>query len=329
MRNLETRFMGLNLKNPIIIGSSELSSTIVGVEKLTKYNPGAIVLKSLFEEQIMINTETNFDKSCYDHTEAFDYITKCIKNNVLENYLNLIKESKVITDIPIIASVNCISDMNWINFTKEIERAGADAIELNVSILPSNLELKSTDYEKKIFSIVENVSKCIKIPISLKLSSYSSNLGNMISQLYFSKYVDSFVLFNRLYQPDIDIESESVSHSNVFSADTEYTNSLRWMAILSDNVKSDLIASTGIHNGRTAIKLLLAGATAVQVVSAIYKKGPKQIQVILNDIEKWMDQKGYNSINEFRGKLSYEKVKNPEIYERIQFMKYINFKTFV
>jgi dihydroorotate dehydrogenase (fumarate) len=255
------------------------------------------------------------------YPEALDYIQNYSAENDIATYLNLITECKAKVDIPIIASINCMTSNEWVNFAKSIEDAGADGLELNIFILPSNPNKSSTDNEKIYFDIVEKVTKIVNIPVALKLSYYFSGLAKTMEMLSWTG-IKSLVLFNRFFSPDIDINSFEIKSTNVFSSPTELSQSLRWVAMLSENVKCDIAASTGVHDGKAAIKQILAGAKAVQIASVLYKKGFKEIQFMVNAINDWMDKKNFNSIEEFRGKMSIKQSNNPAAYERVQFMKY-------
>ncbi len=320
--DLSTKYNGLTIKNPIIIGSSGLTNTVEKNKKLAENNAGAIVIKSLFEEQIMNEAHAEMKNNAKFYAEAYDYITNYSKGKSLEEYLKVIEDTKKAIDIPVIASVNCMSASSWTSFAKKIEESGADALELNISNLPTDLDRNSADYEKVYFDIVEQVSKEVSIPISLKLNFYSAGLSNLIRTLDWTKKIKSFIMFNRFYSPDFDIENMKISSSNVFSNEGDYTRTLRWIALMTGNVEAELIAGTGIHSGESVVKQILAGANAVQIVSAIYKNGPEYINIMLKEIQAWMQKKNFNSIDDFKGKLSYDKVENPTAFERIQFMKY-------
>jgi dihydroorotate dehydrogenase (fumarate) len=322
--DLTTNYMGLKLKNPIIIGSSGLTNSVEKIKKLENSKASAVVLKSLFEEQLLVDRDKLIeqDKQYYWYPEAIDYINNYSKEFGIKEYSDLIKNTKKNVNIPIIASINCISSGEWILFANRIEDAGADALELNVSLLPSDETRSSEENENIYFDIIEKVRAKISIPVSLKMSFYSLGLARLIQKLSWTKNVNSFVLFNRYYNPDIDINNFKIISSNVFSTPEEITTSLRWIALLSGKVECDLIASTGIHSGEGVIKQILAGATAVQIVSVIYKNSPEYITTILNELKDWMKNKGFNSLDEFRGKMSYKKAKNPAAFERVQFMKY-------
>jgi len=320
--DLSVNYLGLKLKNPIIIGSSGLTNSVEKIKELEKNGAAAVVLKSLFEEQIAIEAEFESSKNEFDYPEAIDYIKAYSKQNSIGNYLELIQKAKATVKIPIIASINCITSGNWTDFAQKIEQAGADALEINVSLLPSDSEKTSEKNEKIYFEITEKIKKTIKIPIALKMSHYSAGLANLIKKLSWTKNIDSFVLFNRYYSPDIDIVNLKITSSAVFSSPNDIATSLRWIVLLSEEIETDIAASTGIHTGKDAIKQLLAGATAIQIVSAIYEKGPKYINTILEEIKVWMQKNNFENIDNFRSKIHYDKNININVFERIQFMKH-------
>ena len=320
--SLSVKYLGLDLKNPIIIGSSGLTGSVDKIVKLEKNGAGAVVLKSLFEEQILMDMGRSENQDYHYHTEAHDYARYYTKEKSTNDYLNLIKEAKESVNIPVIASINCVSNYEWSSFAKKIESAGADALEINVSMLPSDINVNSTENEKKYFDIISEVRKNIKIPIALKMSSYSAGLAQLIQKLSWTKNIDAFVLFNRYYSPDIDLDKMKIVSSNVLSSPAEISVSLRWIALLSNNIKLPLIATTGIHDSEGVVKQILAGAQAVQIVSTIYKNGNKYIDEIITGLENWMNKNNYSSLADFRGLLSYDKAKDAASFERIQFMKY-------
>jgi dihydroorotate dehydrogenase (fumarate) len=223
--------------------------------------------------------------------------------------------------IPVIASINCVTAEQWTYFPKRIEQAGADALELNIFILPTDLSRTGEQNENLYFDIIREVKKQISIPVAVKISYYFSNLASMIKKIS-ETGIDGMVLFNKFYNPDFDLDDFVVTSTNVLSSPTDISNSLRWMAIMSQRVDCDLAASTGIHDGDGVIKQILAGANTVQIVSTVYKNGPEQIKKILAQMNNWMDLKRFSSLNDFRGKMSQSKSKDPAAYERVQFMKY-------
>ncbi len=326
MANLSVQYMGLTLRNPIIVGSSGLTDSVEQIKELEKSGAGAVVLKSIFEEEITLEYQHIINQEMDDYesnAEYFDYYDYKIKQDNVNKYIQLIKDTKAAVSIPVIASVNCVSAHEWTFFAKKMEEAGADALELNVFVMPSDPNKTSADNEKIYLEIAEKIKKELSIPVAFKISHYFSGLANMIQQIS-SKGVDGLVLFNRFYSPDFDIDDRQVLNTHVFSSPVEMATSLRWVSIMADRIKSDVVASTGIHDGEAVIKQLLAGATAVQIVSALYKNGKDEIQSMLNDLEAWMDKNNYLTIDQFRGTMSQAKSGNPAHYERAQFMKYFS-----
>lgn len=323
--DLTTTYLGLKLKSPIIIGSSGLTDTPEKNAELEKHGAGAVVLKSIFEEEITLEHEQILKEESSqrykdDYLDYFDYR---IKETNIDRYLDLIVETKKMVNLPVIASINCNTSHEWSYFAKRIQDAGADALELNIFILPSVIGLSAETIESRYLEIIRNVRNQVKIPIAVKMSHYFSNLAGMIAQLSHTN-IGGLVLFNRSYSPDIDIERMEITSSNVLSSPKDLTQSLRWIAIMANRVKCDLAASTGVHDGKAVIKQLLAGATAVQVVSAIYEKGYQQLDMMLWDLAEWMIHKNYENISQFKGLLSQEKQVNPALFERVQFMKYFS-----
>lgn len=322
MKDLSTTYLGLDLKNPLIVGSCGFTNSVDKIEELAQNGAGAIVLKSLFEEQILADLSANLESYATDYPGATDYVREYTRGNEVDAYLKLIAGAKKAVDIPVIASINCVSAKEWTSFAKSVEDEGADAIELNVSLLPSNPKQTSEQNEQQYVEIVSAVSEMVSIPVALKMSQYSAALANLVQKLNWTGKISGCVLFNRYYRPDIDIDKMVVKSSDLLSTSAEATLPLRWIALLSGLVEMDLVASTGVHDSEGLIKQLLAGATAVQVVSTIYKNGMGQIATILEGLEKWMDEQSFNEVDDFRGKLSNEKAADPAVFERTQFMKY-------
>jgi len=314
--------MGLKLKNPIIIGSCGLTNSADGIKKLESNGAAAVVLKSIFEEQILMES-SSMETDRLPHAEEIDYIRYYTRKHNLDEYLKLVKNAKKEVSIPVIASINCISSSEWTSFAKRIEDSGADALELNVFILPGDPGQKGEEIEQVYFRIIEAVKQQVSLPLSLKISFYFSGLANMIFNLSI-RGADAIVLFNRFYRPDIDLDKMEIISANVFSNPGENFLPLRWIGMTSDEAKCDLAASTGIHDGYTVIKNLLAGAKAVQVASVIYKKGAEYINVMIDQINQWMNDHNYSSLQKIIGKLSQDNIKNPVLYERAQFMKYFS-----
>jgi dihydroorotate dehydrogenase (fumarate) len=325
MIDLTTKYMGISLHNPLIAGSSGLTDNKENILKLEKYGIGGIVLKSLFEEEIIVEKQSSLSRMgsggfLYPETVEFYEFEDGPRESTVE-YLNLIRELKKASAIPVIASINCVTAGQWTYFPTELESAGADAIELNLFILPSDLNRSAEENEKVYFQIIDEVVKQVKIPVAVKISYYFSNLATMIKRLSETK-ISGIVLFNKFYSPDFDIDTFNITSGNVLSSAGDLPVSLRWIAIMSERVSCDLAASTGVHDGSALIKQLLAGAKAVQVTSALYKYGIEYVARMLEDLKKWMEKHKFSSIDQFRGKLSQSKSSDPASYERVQFMKY-------
>lgn len=325
MIDLSVEYAGLKLKNPIIVGSCGLTNNIESLLKLEKQGASAIVLKSIFEEQIIGNAnfelsqlENNVDMNQY--AETSEYLHSYLTEDSIRAYIALIEDAKRQLSIPIIASINCISSDEWTKFAKRIETAGADAIELNIFIHAS--DDTNIDIEATYIEIIEQVKKEVNIPITLKMSHLFTQLSKTIQNLSKTK-IKGLVLFNRFYSPDFNLNTLSIEQSHKYSTAQDYVLPLHWIALNAKKVGCDLAASTGVHTADAAIKQILAGATAVQVVSAIYVNGPEVISNILQDIEAWMNEKGFTKISDFKGLLSANK-RNQAAFERIQFMRYFS-----
>lgn len=320
--DLSTNYMGFKLKNPLIASSSGMTDSIENIKKLADAGIAAVVLKSIFEEQILREIDSLGVNNMYGNfQDAENYVSFYTREHNLNNYIQLIQDAKKEFDIQIIASISCVSDNEWVEYAKKIEAAGADGIELNMFILPSDPKLNGREIEDVYFDVVKHIKEQVNIPIALKLGSYFSGMADTMIKLS-NTGISSLVLFNRFYTPDIDLDAEKVISSNIYSTPEENGNTLRWISILSKKVACNLSASTGIHDGKTLIKNLLAGANAVQVASVLYKKDIGYISEILKDLENWMISKKHNSVTELIGKLGQKNIKNPMIHERAQFMKY-------
>ncbi len=324
MKDISVDFGGLKLVNPIIAGSSGLTDSVEKVVELEKAGVGAIVLKSLFEEEILLEMKEQMHQMTgrfLVYPETFDYMDQEPEEDSVRKYLRLIKECKDAVKIPVIASVNCVSSQKWTYFAREIQEAGADALELNAFILPSDFNHTGAENEKIYYDIVEAVKKEVTIPIFIKTSYYFSNLASFLHNLS-QTGISGLTLFNRFFSPDFDLENLSINSGFVLSSPGDLALSLRWIGIMSGRVNCDLAASTGVHNGSALIKQILAGANAVQVASTLYKNGLGQVRGMLKELEDWMDKNDFGSLSDFRGKLSYAKINDPAGYERVQFMKH-------
>ena len=339
--DLSTTFMGLPLRNPIIAGSSGLMNTMDFLKRLDDAGVGAVVLKSIFEEQIRIESEHFLasdsgkakewktilqeieQKNDYYYDEALTYINQFAKEHTLDRYLSFIAEAKKQLSVPVIASIHSVSQYHWSYFAKLIEEAGADALELNVYVLPSDVNRTGAENEQVYFDIIEQVMKVVSIPVSLKIGFYFSGLVQTVTKLS-QTGISALTLFNRPFHPDIDIDHLKLSSGHIYSAPEEYIQTLRWVAILSGRVQCEIAASTGIHDYKAVVKQLLAGASVVQIASALYEHGPQVIGQLLTGLNEWMQLHDFQTIAQFKGMLSQDKIENPAALERVQFMKYFS-----
>ncbi len=322
--DISTKYLGLNLKSPIIVGSSGLTENIDHSMAYEKAGAGAIVLKSLFEEQILHDVDNQRLNNMYNsYSDQEQYAMYFSKKHNLTNYVNLIKKNKEALNIPVIASMNCVSAENWISYAKMIEEAGADALEVNLFLLPAAINETGEEKEKVYLDIVNQIGQTVSIPFALKISYYFSGLANFVLQLSQTR-ASGLVLFNKFYSPNVDIEKEIIVPGDVYSCKELNVMTVRWIGILYDKIKIDFAASRGIYDGETVIKNLLVGAKVTQIVSAIYKNGPGVINEMVDTLKDWMKRHGYNSIDEFRGKASQHNIKQPVLFERTQFMKYFS-----
>jgi dihydroorotate dehydrogenase (fumarate) len=325
MPSLEVSYGSLKLKNPIVAGSSGLTDNIGSLVELEKYGAGAVVLKSLFEEEIVREMKvqlSNMSSSGFLYPETlefYDYFDGPKESTT--GYLELISKAKEVLTIPVIASINCVDAQHWIYFPKQLEQSGADAIELNIFNLPSDMTKSAAENEATYFEIIREVRKQVTVPVFVKLSYYASDLAAFLLRI--SKTgINGLVLFNKFYNPDIDIEKIEVTSGAVLSSPSDIYQSLRWIALMSGRVECSLIASTGVHNAEGVIKMLLAGADAVQVASTLYRNGNSYLEQLTEGLHTWMESKGFSSISDFRGLLSESNSENPAVYSRVQFMKY-------
>ena len=321
MAQLKTTFAGLALENPIIISSSGLTNSAEKIKKLEEAGAGAVVLKSVFEEQINMQAGS---MQGYGSPEADDYLGAYVRSHALNEHISLIEETKKTCHIPVIASINCYSDSEWVDFAEMMEKAGADALELNILSLQTDKDYTPGSFEQRHIEILRHIKKVVKIPVIMKLGSNFTNPVSLINQLY-ANGAAAVVLFNRFYQPDIDLNTMQLVSGNVFSSHSDLSDTIRWTAIVSGKIPNISIASsTGVHDWEDVVKCLLAGASAVEMCSAIYTHGAEIISQITTCVEEWMHQAHYESLDQFIGKLNYANIPNPALYERSQFMKYFS-----
>ncbi len=321
MADLSTTYLGLNLKNPIIVTSSSLVMTEEGIRKCQDAGAGAVVLKSLFEEQILLEREKVEAQASYDwHSEAYEYISKMSMEFGPESYLRLIESCKKNLEIPVIASLNCVNSRWWGDYARKIEAAGADALELNVAYWPSDSTQKAEEVERVYLEILDKVKQSVKLPIAMKIGPYFSSLAHLVHRID-QQGVNALVLFNRFYQFDLDPEKMELVPGYLLSTRNEAHLPLRWISMLSGNVKCDLAASTGIHDGMDVVKQILAGAMVTGVCSTLFINGIDYIRSMLTQLESWMNHHHYTRPDQFRGKLSRAVSRVPEDYERLQYIQ--------
>lgn len=319
MAQLTTTFAGLSLKNPIIVSSSGLTNSVEKIVKLEQAGAGAVVLKSVFEEQIDLQTGSMHD---YNSPEGDDYLGVYVRSHALNEHITLIQEVKKVTSIPIIASINCYTDSEWVDFAKMFEDAGADALEINILAVQSQKDYEYGRFEQKHIDILRHIKKVVKLPVIMKLGQNFTNPVALINQLY-ANGAAAVVLFNRFYQPDINIETLQFSNTNVMSSASELADRIRWTALVSAEVpRIDIAVSGGVHCGKGVVKSILAGACAVEVCTAIYQYGNKEIESMKKELSDWMDQHNFESIEQFKAHLNALSAGEANPFERTQFMRY-------
>jgi len=321
MADLSTTYMGLKLKSPIIAGASNLALKEENIKALEDAGIGAIVYKSLFEEQINFEA-ADMDEDLTAYNDRHAEMTKIypeMEHAGPKEFLHQLKKVKELANVPVIGSINALYEETWVEYAKLMENTGIDALELNLYSVPKKFELTGQDYEKHQLEIIKLVKKAIKIPVSIKLSPFYSNTLNFINEAD-KLGVNGFVLFNKLYEPEIDINEEKPLFPFNLSNKGDYRMALRYAGLLYGNIKGEISSGSGIFDGEDVIKFLLAGANTVQVVSTLYKNKISHVSTMLKQIEEWMDKKGYKTLGDFRGKLSRKNMKDPFVYLRAQYV---------
>jgi dihydroorotate dehydrogenase (fumarate) len=320
--NLATRYLGLKLRNPIIVGSCRLTDSVEGVQKCADAGAGAVVLKSLFEEQITAELDQAEQSSAvadaYGH--AAEYIRGFGTESAVGEYLKLIEGAKKAVDIPVIASINCVSAGGWTKFARRVDAVGADALELNVWANPAHPHRKAADNEQLYLDVLAAVKAEVKLPVALKVGSFFSSLSESLTRLGI-RGANGLVLFNHFYQPDLDVEKFKVVAGPALTTPEDMGLPLRTIAQISGNMPCDLCGSTGITDGESVVKMLLVGAAAVQIVSAFYRGGVERIGPMLDEIRGWMQRHELETIDRFRGRMRQETWPEGSAYDRVQFMR--------
>ncbi len=322
MNRIACQYAGLELKSPVMLGSSGFTASLAHVREAERAGAGAVVLKSIFEEQILGRIECLNGYS--DYPEAADYLTRYVGEHDLEVYLDMIRAVRRECALPVIASICCRQAGPWAEFARRIEQAGADAIELNVFLLPAVGTASFGTVERRYLEIVERVREAVSLPLTVKLGQGLTDPLALVRDIAYRK-VQGVVLFNRFYPVDIDIERMAFRAGDIFSRPAELSNVLRWTALVGANVPQiDVAASTGVHTGEDVVKALLAGASAVQVASVLYEKGVGAVTEMNAFLDEWMDRHGFDAVARFAGRMNARQIADPELYERTQFMKYFS-----
>jgi dihydroorotate dehydrogenase (fumarate) len=327
MTDLTTRYLGLNLKNPLVASASPLSEKVDTVKQMEQAGISAVVMYSLFEEQIIhesLELDHYLNYGTESFAEALTYLPDSGRYSLgPEKYVDHVKRLKDAVNIPIIGSLNGVSSGGWIQYAKRIEEAGADALELNIYYLPFDPAITSSKLEENYIQLVKDVRREIKIPLAVKVSPFLTGVANILQQ-FAEAGADGLVLFNRFYQPDIDLEKMEVSPSLVLSTSTELRMPLRWVALLYGQIKADFAVTSGVHNSEDVLKSMMAGASAAMMASELLKNGIKRIPEILSGIQTWMDANEYESITQMKGSMSAQATHQPHALRRSNYIKVLN-----
>jgi dihydroorotate dehydrogenase (fumarate) len=322
--NLQTTYMGLKLKSPIVVSACTLSEDVSNIVHMEDAGAGAVVLYSLFEEQINKEAEkydTVLSNTSNMFAEARDFFPDLDEyHKGSEQYLENIRKAKDRVNVPIIASLNGISNEGWINYARQMEQAGADGLEMNIFFIPADIHLSSSAVEHRYLNIIDEVKATVKIPVAVKLNPYFSAMGNMAKRMQEYK-ADALVLFNRFYQPDFDINKLSLVHNIHFSEADEIKLPLLWIALLYGKVRVSLAATTGVQSSIEVIKYILAGADVAMTASALYKNGIGYIKTMSSELMSWMLTKEFENIDSFKGIMSQQHIADPTYYERANYIK--------
>jgi len=325
--DLTTTYMGINLKNPIVVSASPLSENVDNIYQMQEAGASAVVMYSLFEEQITWQSQQLDHYLSYgveSFTEAMSYFPDLDDYKIgPEAYLNLIQRAKMAVDMPVIGSLNGVSTGGWIEYAKRIEQAGADALELNIYYIPTDIGMSGTEVEQMYLDVVQDVKNSISLPVAVKISPFFSATANMAYRLS-QAGADALVLFNRFYQPDFDLEELEVVPHLVLSNSNELRLPLRWVAILYGKVPVDFAVTSGVHTSEDVLKSLMAGAKVTMMASALLKNSIGYIGNILDDLKLWMDEREYESVKQMQGSMSHQSVAEPAVFERANYMKVLH-----
>jgi dihydroorotate dehydrogenase (fumarate) len=321
---IHATYMGLNLNSPIVVSACTLSEQTENIVKMEDNGAGAVVLFSLFEEQIR-KEEARFkgvmSETTYAFPEALDYFPDLDDFNVgTDEYLENIRKAKERVNIPIIGSLNGITNEGWVDYSKLMEQAGADGIEVNIFFIPGDISMSSSEVEHRYLNIIESIKQTVKIPVAVKLNPYFSSMGNMSLRMK-NAGADALVLFNRFYQPDFDINELVIKTDLHYSESSEIRLPLLWIALLYGKVKLSLAATTGVQSAIEVIKYILAGADVVMTASSLYKNGIPYLKTMNKELQDWMFMMGFDTIDAFKGSMSQQHISDPTAYERANYIK--------
>jgi dihydroorotate dehydrogenase (fumarate) len=322
MANLETTYMGLALKNPFVVAASSISSMVDRVQMAERAGAGALVIRSLFEEQIQFDAmrmEQDLAAGSESFPESLSYFPQ-LKHGGADEHLNWVEKTRAAVKLPLIASLNAVTPGTWTTFARKLEATGVDALELNVYAVPTEPKKDAAAIEPELYQIVESVRGEVKVPVAVKLSPYYTSVANVAAQLD-QRGAQALVLFNRFLQPDIDPLAESLHREMVYSTPQELRLPLRWVALLYGRIQADLALNTGVHSGLDAAKAFLAGATVIQTASALLINGIPYLSTMIQELTGWMEEHGYERLDDFRGKLSQKQADDPFTFERAHYVR--------
>ena len=322
--DLTTTYMGLKLKNPLVPSASPLGRDVSTVKRMEDFGASAVVLESLFEEQI-IHEEFEMDHFLAQGTESFAEATTYFPDSDMytfgpDEYLTHIQKCKEAVNIPIIASLNGVSNGGWTEYARNMQKAGADALELNSYYLATDMNKSPQEIEDNYISVLKAVKNAVTIPVALKLSPYFTSLSHMAKK-FDEVGVDALVLFNRFYQPDIDLENLEVVPNLVLSTSESMRVPLRWIAILYGKIKANMAATSGVHTAEDVLKMIMVGADVTQLCASLFQNGIEHIKTLIDGMNQWMEEHEYESVKQMKGSMSHKSVAEPAAYERANYMK--------
>jgi dihydroorotate dehydrogenase (fumarate) len=325
MANLQTTYMGIQLKNPLVVAASSISSYVDRVQMAESAGAGALVIRSLFEEQIQIDSmklEETLSTGAESFPEATSYFPD-VEHGGSSEHLMWVEKTRKAVSIPVFASLNAVSPGSWVAYARQLAETGVDGLEVNYYAVPTEADQTAVEIEKRLFDVISSVRAEVSLPIAVKLSPFYTSPANVIKELE-NIGVNAVVMFNRFLQPDIDPDTETLFNEMVLSSANEMKLPLRWTALLYGRTNLSLALNTGVHTGRDVVKALLAGADIVQVASTLLQNGIPYLSTMLLDLQNWMDEKGYDSVDDFRGNVSQQNCDDPFGFERAQYVKLLS-----